>query len=69
MISTDINILSWNNFSDSLYTIMYDRTAIAYDPTFPDAPTNPSVVETSLTYFMKVMFRLCHDKTVTTCDM
>ena len=66
-ITDDYDMPSWNKFFDNLHESS-DKTVIAYGPIFPESPTNASVVETSLDYFMKVMTKLGQTKTVVTCD-
>ena len=41
---------------------------IGYGPLYPQTPTSPDVVKTSLDYFISVSLKLQQPKTVITCD-
>ncbi|KAG1651094.1 hypothetical protein GQR58_027494 [Nymphon striatum] len=44
------------------------KTNIGYDLMYPQTPTNPDVVKTSLDYFVSLNLKLGQSKTLITCD-
>ena len=60
--------VTWNTFFEIHSGKNAAKTSIAYGPLFPQTPTNPDVVKTSLDYFLPFNLKLGQEKTVVTCD-
>ena len=60
--------VTWNAFFEVNSGKHAAKTSIGYGPLFPQTPTNPDVVQTSLGYFISLSLKLGQEKTVVTCD-
>lgn len=63
-----VRIPTWNSFFEMYHGQKAHKTSIGYGPLYPQTPTNPDVVQTSLDYFVSLNLKLGHLKTVITCD-
>ena len=72
MARDDIEELTptWSTFNEILAGNKSTKppTVVAYGPLFPDSPTNPEVVQSSLDYFMLLTSKLGQQSTVVTVD-
>lgn len=59
---------AWNQFNETLCETTKCSTVIGYGPLFPHSPTNPSVVQASLDYFVALSTKLGQITTVVTAD-
>ena len=66
----DATAPTWNEFHEisSGNEASKPRTLTGYGPLFPQSPTDPAVVQTSLDYFMLLTRKLGQDTTVVTAD-
>jgi hypothetical protein len=66
--STSQHVPTWNAFFELYSGKEAPKTKIGYGPMYPQTPTNPDVVKTSLDYFVSLNLKLGQSKTVITCD-
>ena len=59
---------SWNQFYEAMYDATKFPTSVAYGPLFPQSPTDPSVVQASLNYFISLNQKIGQTTTVVTAD-
>lgn len=59
---------TWNAFFELYSGKKRPKTKIGYGPMYPQTPTDPDVVKTSLDYFVSLNLKLGQSKTVITCD-
>lgn len=57
-----------NNFFETITPLASKHTKITFGPFYPEPPTTPDVVQTSMEYFCKVSRHLNQTSTVITCD-
>ena len=68
-LPSELEILpALDSFLAALETRPYKKTLIQYGPIFPESPTKPDVVKTSLDYFQELTQKLGQRETVITCD-
>ena len=60
--------LTWNAFNKFFIEELVPATVIGYGPFFPQSPTSPDVVQSSVEYCMKVTNKLGQEHCVLTCD-
>jgi len=62
------SVPTWNAFFELYSGKQAHKTKIGYGPMYPQTPTNPDVVKTSLDYFVSLNLKLGQLNTVKTCD-
>lgn len=67
-LATSYTLPTWSAFQTGLIPEACPATVIGYGPFFPQSPTHPDVVETSVEYCMKVSQRMGQEFTIITCD-
>ena len=62
------SIITWNAFHELCMVSKQPQTLIGYGPFFPESPTNPDVVESSVEYCITTTKKLGQQYCIITCD-
>ena len=65
---TGVEPLTWNHFHEVMVDEIKSPTTVCYGPMYPPPPTNSSVRQASVNYFMSLTDYLGQETTVITGD-